>query len=113
MEYEDIRAGRTLGRYELLVPIAMGGTAQVWAARMKGRRGFEKTVAVKLLLAELLNDPDAETMFLDEARTLSRIRHPNVTEVLDLGEEQGLLFIVMEWIDGEPLNVVAREAARV
>lgn len=110
MDDEELRAGLTLGRYELLVPIAQGGTASVWAARMKGPRGFEKIVAAKVMLAELLDDPDAETMFLDEARTVARIRHPNVAEVLDLGEERGILFLVMEWVDGEPLTVIAREA---
>src|SRR6478735_9716270 len=110
MDEQDLRAGLMLGRYELLVPIAQGGTASVWAARMKGPRGFEKIVAAKVMLAELLDDPDAETMFLDEARTLARIRHPNVAEVLDLGEERGILFLVMEWVDGEPLTALAREA---
>jgi eukaryotic-like serine/threonine-protein kinase len=110
MNEEHLRAGDTLGRYQLLVPIATGGTASVWAARMTGMRGFAKIVAAKVLLAELLDDPDAETMFLDEARLVARIRHPNVAEVLDLGEEREVLFIIMEWIDGEPLNVVAREA---
>ncbi len=110
MDEQELRAGLTLGRYELLVPIAQGGTASVWAARMKGPRGFEKIVAAKVMLSELLDDPDAETMFLDEARLVARIRHPNVAEVLDLGEERGVLFLVMEWVDGEPLTVIAREA---
>ncbi len=110
MDEQDLRAGLMLGRYELLVPIAQGGTAAVWAARMKGPRGFEKIVAAKMMLTETLDDPDAEMMFLDEARTVARIRHPNVAEVLDLGEEQGVLFLVMEWVDGEPLTVIAREA---
>ena len=113
MDDEELRAGLTLGRYELLVPIADGGTASVWAARMKGPRGFEKIVAAKVMLSELLDDPDAETMFLDEARTVARIRHPNVAEVLDLGEEQGILFLVMEWVDGEPLTVITREARAI
>jgi serine/threonine-protein kinase len=113
MDEQELRAGLTLGRYELLVPIAQGGTASVWAARMKGPRGFEKIVAAKVMLSELLDDPDAETMFLDEARLVARIRHPNVAEVLDLGEERGVLFLVMEWVDGEPLTVIAREARAI
>ncbi|MEO7329591.1 MAG: serine/threonine-protein kinase [Minicystis sp.] len=112
MSAEDITSGLMLGRYELLVPIAKGGTASVWAARLKGPRGFEKIVAVKIMLSEFGEDPDAETMFLDEARLVSRIRHANVAEVLDLGEEGEALFIVMEWVDGEPLHVIAREAQR-
>jgi serine/threonine-protein kinase len=106
----DVGAGHTLGRYELLVPIAQGGMAVVWAARMKGTRGFQKIVAVKTMLPELSQDPQFEEMFLAEAALASRIRHPHVCEILDLGEQDGLLYLVMEWIDGEPLSQLARSA---
>lgn len=106
----EVGAGHTLGRYELLVPIAQGGMAVVWAARMKGTRGFQKTVAVKTMLPELSEDPQFEEMFLAEAGLASRIKHPHVCEILDLGEQDGLIYIVMEWIDGEPLSQLARSA---
>jgi serine/threonine-protein kinase len=106
----EVGAGYTLGRYELLVPIAQGGMAVVWAARMKGTRGFSKTVAVKCMLPSLSEDPQFEDMFLAEAELASRIRHPNVCEILDLGEQEGLLYIVMEWVDGEPLSTLQRAA---
>jgi serine/threonine protein kinase len=79
---------------------------------MKGVRGFEKIVAVKVMLAEFSDDTEAESIFLDEARLVSNIRTRNVAEVLDLGEQDNALFIVMEWVDGEQLNVVTREAKR-
>ena len=106
----DVGAGHTLGRYELLVPIAQGGMAVVWAARMKGTRGFQKIVAVKTMLPEISQDPQFEEMFLAEAGLASRIRHPHVCEILDLGEQDGLIYIVMEWIDGEPLSQLSRAA---
>jgi eukaryotic-like serine/threonine-protein kinase len=106
----EVGAGHTLGRYELLVPIAKGGMAVVWAARMKGTRGFQKTVAVKTMLPDLSEDPQFEEMFLAEAGLASRIKHPHVCEILDLGEQDGLIYIVMEWIDGEPLSQLARSA---
>ena len=59
-----------------------------------------------------LADVDAESMFLDEARLVSRIRHPNVATLLDFAEEGDLLYIVIEWVEGEPLQVVLREVAR-
>ncbi|MCK6593012.1 MAG: protein kinase, partial [Polyangiaceae bacterium] len=90
-----VGAGRTLGRYELLVPIAEGGMASVWAARMKGQRGFQKIVAIKQMKPELTDDPNFETMFLDEASLVSRLRHPNLAEILDLGEEDDVLYQVM------------------
>jgi serine/threonine-protein kinase len=101
-----------LGRYELLVPIAQGGMATVWAARQKGSRGFQKTVAVKTMLPGLSDDPQFEQMFLDEAALASRIHHPNVVETLDLGEQDEILYLVMEWIDGEALSVIAKAAKK-
>jgi serine/threonine protein kinase len=91
----DVGAGHVLGRYELLMPIATGGMATVWAARMKGTRGFQKIVAIKTILPQLSDDPQFEQMFLDEASLASRIRHPNVAQILDLGEQEGVLFLVM------------------
>jgi eukaryotic-like serine/threonine-protein kinase len=105
-----IGPGDVLGRYELLLPVAAGGMAMVWAARLKGSRGFQKIVAVKTMLPKLSEDPQFEKMFLDEASLASRIHHPNVVEVLDLGEEAGVLFIAMEWLDGAPLNQVMKAA---
>ena len=84
--------------------------AMVWAARLKGSRGFQKIVAVKTMLPKLSEDPQFEKMFLDEASLASRIHHPNVVEVLDLGEHDGVLFIAMEWLDGVPLNQVMKAA---
>jgi serine/threonine protein kinase len=102
--------GDILGRYELLLPVAAGGMAMVWAARLKGSRGFQKIVAVKTMLPKLSEDPQFERMFMDEASLASRIHHPNVVEVLDLGEISGVLFIAMEWLDGVPLNQVMKAA---
>jgi len=101
---------RSFGRYELLAPIARGGMAMVWAARLKGTRGFEKLVAIKTMLPGMSEHGNFERMFLDEAKLAARIRHPHVVEILDLGEEQGILYLVMEWVEGEPLSVVMRKA---
>jgi len=105
----ELTPGRFLGRYELLMPIAQGGMAAVWAARLRGSRGFQKVVAIKTILPTLSDDPRFEQMFLDEAALASRIRHSNVVQVADLGEDQGLLYQVMEWIDGQALNALLRE----
>src|SRR5580658_8817619 len=92
-----LRAGDWLDRYELLCPLASGGMAAVWLARMRGKRGFEKLFAIKTIRAELVDDPRFEEMFLDEARIASGIQHPNVAHILDLGEKEGVLYLVMEW----------------
>ena len=106
----EVRAGLVLGRYELLVPIASGGMAQVWAARLRGARQFQKIVAVKTMLPKLSEDEQFEQMFLDEASLASQIRHPNAVEIMDLGEQGGVLYLVMEWIEGVPLNQLMKAA---
>ena len=103
---EKLVPGMVLGRYELLLPIAQGGMATVWAARQRGTRGFNKTVAIKTMLPTLTEDPQFEQMFLDEAALAAKIHHPNVAEILDLGEQDEVLYIVMEWVDGEALSVI-------
>ena len=82
----------------------------VWAARVKGTRGFQKIVAVKTMLSKLSEDAQFEQMFLDEAQLASQIRHPNVVEISDLGEQDGVLYLAMEWIDGVPLNQLMKTA---
>lgn len=106
----EVRAGLVLGRYELLMPIAAGGMAQVWAARLRGARQFQKIVAVKTMLPKLSEDAQFEQMFLDEASLASQIRHPNAVEIMDLGEHAGVLYLVMEWIEGVPLHQLMKTA---
>jgi serine/threonine-protein kinase len=108
----NLDAGFALGRYELVLRIASGGMGEVWAARLKGTRGFQKVVALKFLLPELSANPSFEQMFLDEAALAARIRHPNVVQVVDLGEENEILYQVMEWVNGESLWAVMRAAAK-
>ncbi|MGK3992757.1 serine/threonine-protein kinase [Sorangium sp. So ce1024] len=108
----ELGPGSVLGRYELLLPIAAGGMAMVWAARLKGTRGFQKIVAVKTMLPQLSEDDQFERMFLLEASLASQIRHPHAVEILDLGEQGGVLFLAMEWIDGVPLSQVMKAAKR-
>lgn len=108
----DLHAGEAFGRYELLVPIASGGMSMVWAARLRGSRGFQKLVAIKTLTAKDGEHALFERLLLEEVRLASQVQHPNVAQYLDLGERDGVLFAVMEWIDGEALGSLMRRAAR-
>ena len=100
--------GMRLGRYELLVAIARGGMARVWAARQHGQRGFTKLVAIKTILPHLAREQEFERMFLDEARIASNVHHPNVCDTYELGEENGVLYLAMEWVNGDSLSRVLR-----
>ncbi len=106
---DELMAGQMLGRYELLMPIAKGGMGSVWAARLKGTRGFRKLVAVKTILRNLENEK-LQQMLFQEAVLASQIRHPNVAETLELGEHEGTMYLVMELVLGESLLFVLREA---
>jgi serine/threonine protein kinase len=112
MSTHNLAPGTVLGRYELLMPIAQGGMATVWAARLKGSRGFSKTVAIKTILPSLSDDPQFEQMFLDEASIASKIQHPNVVQIHDLGEEDELLYLAMEWVDGESLSTLTKQTKK-
>lgn len=105
---ESLKGGTRLGRYELLLPIATGGMARVWAARQHGQRGFSKLVAIKTILPHLAREPEFERMFLDEAKIASLVHHPNVCEIYELGEEGQVLYLAMEWVSGDSLMHVLR-----
>jgi serine/threonine-protein kinase len=107
-----LESGSTLGRYTLLLPVGQGGQAAVWVASFTGLAGFEKTVALKALLPPRDDEEAHIERFTDEALLATRLRHPNVVEVLDFGEEDGVLYIVMPWIDGEPVNAIIEVASR-
>src|SRR6187551_1389899 len=101
---------QTLGRYELLTAVARGGMGQVWAGRLRGARGFNKLVAIKTLLPMPGSEGRLESMLLEEARIAALIHHPNVVQTLELGEHESTLYLVMEWVDGEPLSFIMNRA---
>ena len=81
---------------------------QVWAGRLRGARGFQKLVAIKTLLAVGEDNERRERMLFEEARIAGLIQHSNVVQTLELGEQQGSLYLVMEWVDGEPLSYLLK-----
>jgi serine/threonine protein kinase len=108
----ELVAGQTLDRYELVYPVARGGMARVWVAKLRGKHGFEKMVALKTILPSFADDQRFRRMFLDEAKIASGIEHVNVAQILDLGEQAGQLYLVMEWVDGDSLQELDRAAER-
>ena len=100
----------TFGRYELLRKLATGGMGQVFLARQKGPVGFQKLVVVKRLLPHLSEDSDFIKMFLDEARIAGNLNHPNIAQIYDLGDVDGVLFIAMEYVQGDSISQVNARA---
>ena len=105
LERETTRDGPTIvGRYALYDKIAAGGMATVHLGRLLGPIGFSRTVAIKRMLPQFVSDPEFVSMFVDEARLASRIRHPNVVPTLDVVAQTDELFLVMEYVHGETLS---------
>ncbi|HZH18025.1 MAG TPA: serine/threonine-protein kinase [Archangium sp.] len=100
----------TFGRYELLRKLATGGMGQVFLARQKGPVGFQKLLVVKRLLPHLSEDTDFIKMFLDEARIAGILNHPNIAQIYELGDVDGVLYIAMEYVQGEAISQVNARA---
>ncbi|MBX3204119.1 MAG: serine/threonine protein kinase [Labilithrix sp.] len=105
--------GDRLDRYELLCVLAQGGMGTVWLARLTGKHGFERLVALKTILPTYGNDRQFSDMFLDEARIAAQIDHENVARILEIGEDRGALYHAMELIDGESLRKLYRDIRAV
>jgi eukaryotic-like serine/threonine-protein kinase len=107
----ELERGSTLGSYELLVRIGRGGMAGVWVARGRPHPGEpEQLVAVKAMLPELASNMEFRSMFLDEGQIVRSIDHPNVVRVYDVGEAHGVLYMAMEWVEGDSLHTLIAEA---
>jgi serine/threonine protein kinase len=99
--------GRRLGPYEVIALIGAGGMGEVYRAR-DTRLG--RDVAIKVLPAETALDPESLARLEREARTVSRLNHPNILTIFDVGEIAGTHFIASELVDGETLRArLARE----
>jgi eukaryotic-like serine/threonine-protein kinase len=101
-----------IGRYALFDELAAGGMATVHLGRLLGPKGFSRTVAVKRLHAHFVKDPEFVTMFMDEARIVSRIVHPNVVSMVDVVQSEAGLFLIMEYVHGESLSRLMRTARK-
>src|SRR5690349_24409904 len=101
-----------LGRYELLARLATGGMGEIFLARLEGAAGFEKLYVVKRILPHLADDARFRQMLIAEARLSSKLSHANICQVYELGETDGQLYIVMEYLEGVTLLPLLRRTAR-
>ena len=111
---EELTQGSKLGNYELVLRVGRGGMAAVWVARERAADAMrdDRLVAVKVMLTELADESEFIKMFLDEVRLVRSIRHPNVVDVYDVGEHDGMMWMAMEWVEGESLHTVIAEAGK-
>lgn len=111
MEPADIDATLGSGRYQIVGHLATGGMAEVLLGKRLGPSGFERAVVIKRILPQLARQPSFVKMFLDEARIAAAIRHANVVDVHELGQEGEQLYLVMEYLEGEPAEGLLRRLA--
>ncbi len=95
-----LEAGTTLGPYEILSPIGAGGMGEVYKAR---DTRLERIVAIKVLPEHVASDPDLKQRFEREARTVAALNHPHICTLHDIGSQDGIDFLVMEYLDGQTL----------
>ena len=100
----------TLGRYTLIEKLAKGGMAEIWLASLSGPGGFSSRCVIKRILPHLAESEEFVQMFLDEARIASRLHHPNIAQVFDFGEQAGMYFLAMEYVPGQNLRRLCKEA---
>jgi serine/threonine protein kinase len=98
-----------LARFKVIGQLGRGGMAEVYICRLQGIGGFEKEVVVKRIVPERADDPDFLKMFLDEARVGANLNHPNIVQVFEIGEDDGLPYIAMEYVKGVTLGMIIRQ----
>ncbi|MEW5848070.1 MAG: protein kinase [Myxococcota bacterium] len=98
------------GSYQVIKRIAVGGMGEIFLARQVGLHGFERVAIIKTVLEDVMEQADRREMFLAEARVAALLNHPNIVQVYELGEQDGVLFMAMEYVEGETVGRVMQEA---
>jgi len=95
-----LSSGTRLGPYAILSPLGAGGMGEVYEAR---DTRLNRTVAIKVLPREFSADPGRRVRFEREARTIASLSHPHICTIHDVGDHEGVAFLVMERLEGETL----------
>src|SRR5262244_3689010 len=95
-----LTSGAKVGPYEIIAPLGAGGMGEVYRAR---DTRLERTVAIKILPAHLSSDPGRKQRFEREAKTISGLNHPHICVLYDVGQQDGIDYLVMEFLEGESL----------
>jgi serine/threonine protein kinase len=94
--------GQQLGNYDVIRRIRMGGMGAVYEGRQ--RTAFGRRVAIKVILGDYAADRDMRRRFAREARTIAKLHHPHILQLIEFGDEQGILYLVMPFIEGGTLT---------
>jgi len=108
---EEKEKADEVGGYEILGLIGRGGMAEIYKAKKKGVKGFEKIIALKKILSGYGTDAKYIEMFVDEAKIAAELSHPNIVQIHDLGKKDDYYFIAMEYVQGKDLRVILQKLA--
>ena len=97
--------GKTIADYQILEKLDVGGMGVVYKAR---DTHLDRVVALKVLPPEKVADPERKRRFVQEAKAASALNHPNVITIHDIASENGIDFIVMEYVQGKTLDALVR-----
>jgi serine/threonine protein kinase len=103
---------KTVGRYQIIDRLAVGGMAELFKATLTGDHGFAKLVAIKKILPHLATDASFVEMFIDEARITAQLDHRHIVQVFELGTDADTPYIAMQFVDGLDVLGLLRECAR-
>src|SRR5262245_22002052 len=95
-----------IGRYKLIKRLAVGGMADIFLAQEVGPRGYERTCVVKTIRADLVDEEDLIAMLMEEAHIASCLKHENIIELYEVGEEAGTHYLAMEFVFGRDLGQI-------
>ena len=95
-----VATGTRLGPYEITAALGAGGMGEVYSAR---DTRLDRSVAIKILPVHLSDQPEARERFEREARAISSLNHPNICQLYDVGQQDGIRYLVMEHLQGETL----------
>ena len=112
-EPRGVAVGDTVGRYDVIRPLARGGMAELYLGRARGIEGFEKLVVLKCIRQEYEHEGEFIRMFLDEARLAATMSHPNIAQVFDVDRSDGRYFFAMEYVDGRDLVAIRKAGGRL
>src|SRR6266567_925155 len=98
--------GKQLGNYDVIRRIRVGGMGAVYEGRQ--RTAFDRRVAIKVILGDYASDRDMRRRFMREARTIARLHHPHILQLIEFGDDHGILYLVMPFIDNGTLTSFLR-----
>ncbi|MFN0252889.1 MAG: protein kinase domain-containing protein [Kofleriaceae bacterium] len=101
-----------IGKYRIVKRLAIGGMGEIFLAREHGVAGLERLVVVKRMLPEMSERADSVALFVDEARIVAHLTHPNIVQIYELGQDGDAYFIAMEYVPGQNLARICERATK-